>query len=325
MATIKDVAERAGVTVTTVSRMLNDRVQVSQRTRDKINRAMKELDYQPNELARSLSKKNSHMIGLIVSSANNYFFSKVINDIEQFTALYGYKLLLCISNNESKKEIEYFNMLKAHKVAGVILASHTQNLEKYLNFSAPIITFHRTLSPQIPSVCSDNYSGGVLAARHLIERGCKNPVFFMDALRTGMHANLRYDGFADTYRQHNGVTPLIYSAPPECFITMKYEDSIKDFFHQHRDVDCIFCSNDIIAVQILRYCALNGIKVPGQLKVIGYDDTDIASFYTPALTTIRQPISDNCRFAVESIIHYKEKSIPVNTIFPVKLIQREST
>lgn len=324
MATIKDVAQRAGVTVTTVSRMLNNRVQVSQKTRDKINQAMKELDYQPNELARSLSKQNSHMIGLIVSSANNYFFCKVINDIEQYAAAHGHKLLLCISNNEAKKEIEYFNMLKAHKVAGVILASHTQNLEGYLNFSAPIITFHRTLSPQIPSVCSDNYNGGVLAANHLIEKGCKKPVFFMDALRTGMHANLRYDGFADTYKKH-GITPPIYAADAECFITMKYADSIERFFDHHPDADCIFCSNDIIAVQILRYCAQKGIAVPKQLKVIGYDDTDIASFYTPSLTTIRQPISDNCRFAVESIIHYKEKSIPINTIFPVKLIPREST
>ncbi len=324
MATLKDVAERAGVTVTTVSRMLNNRVQVSQKTRDKINKAMKELDYQPNELARSLSKKSSHMIGLIVASANNYFFCKVINCIERYSAMYGYKLLLCISNHETEKEIDYFNMLKAHKVAGVILASHTQDLEKYLNFSAPIITFDRTLSPHIPSVCSDNYNGGVLAAKHLIEKGCKRPAYFMDALRTGMHANLRYDGFADTFKEL-GIEPVLHSAPSECFITMKYMESIEDFFHHHPDVDSIFASNDIIAAQILRFCAKNAIAVPERIKVIGYDDTDLADFYTPALTTISQPIDDNCRFAVESIINYKEKSIPVNTIFPVKLIQREST
>ncbi|MEN6595309.1 MAG: LacI family DNA-binding transcriptional regulator [Clostridiaceae bacterium] len=324
MATLKDVAERAGVTVTTVSRMLNNRVQISPKTRDKINRAIKELDYQPNELARSLSKKSSQMIGLIIATANNYFFCKVINSIERYTAMYGYKLLLCISNHETEKEVEYFSMLKAHKVAGVILASHTQNLEKYLNFTAPIIAFDRTLSPHIPSVCSDNFNGGVLAANHLLEKHCKRPAYFRDTQKTGMHASFRYDGFAETFRGH-GIEPIIYSAPPECFISMRYEDSIRAFFRDHPEIDSVFTSNDIIAMQILRYCAQNGISVPGQLKVIGYDDTDLSSFCYPALTTISQPVDDNCRFAVESIVNFKEKSIPISTVFPVRLIQREST
>ncbi len=324
MATIKDVAERAGVTVTTVSRMLNNRVQISPKTREKINQAMKELDYQPNELARSLSKQNSNMIGLIVATANNYFFSKVINSIEHYSAAYGYKLLLCISNHEPEKEIEYFNMLKAHKVAGVILASHTQNLEKYLTFNAPIITFDRTLSPQIPSVCSDNYNGGVLAAKHFIQKGCKTPAYVMDARKAGMHANFRYDGFTDTFEKH-GIKPIVYVAPPECLISMQYEHYIDDFFKQYPAVDSVFTSNDIIAAHILRHCNKHAIAVPGRLKVIGYDDIDLARFCSPSLTTIRQPVDDNCRFAVESIVHYKERNIPVNTIFPVQLIQREST
>ena len=324
MATLKDVAERAGVTVTTVSRMLNNRVKISPKTLEKINRAIKELDYQPNELARSLSKKNSQMIGLIIATANNYFFCKVINIIERYTAMYGYKLLLCISNHEKEKEIEYFSMLKAHKVAGVILASHTQDLDQYLNFSAPIIAFDRTLSPHIPSVCSDNYNGGVLAAKHFLEKRCRRPAYFRDMPKTGMHASLRYDGFAETFRTQ-GIEPVIFSAPPECFISMKYEESIIAFFRENPDLDAVFTSNDIIAVQILRYCAQNSIAVPDQLKVIGYDNTDLSSFCYPALTTISQPIEDNCRFAVESIVNYKDKNIPISTVYPVKLVQREST
>jgi len=324
MAVLKDVPVRAGVTVTTVSRMLNNRVKISAKTSEKINQAIKELDYQPNELARSLSKKNSQMIGLIIATANNYFYCKVINIVEHYTAMYGYKLLLCISNHEKEKEIEYFNMLKAHKVAGVILASHTQNLEKYLNFSAPIITFDRTLSPHIPSVCSDNYNGGVLAAKHLIEKNCKRPAFFRDMPKSGMHASLRYDGFADTFREQ-GIEPVIYSAHPDCLISMQYGEYIKAFFREHPNVDAVFASNDIIALQIVRYCAQNSIAVPEQIKVIGYDNTDLSSFCYPALTTISQPIEDNCRFAVESIINFKERTIPISTVFPVKLIQREST
>ena len=103
MATLKDVAQRAGVTVTTVSRMLNDRARVSEKTRLRIRTAMEELDYHPNELARSLAKKISHFIGLIVPSADNFFFSCVIASVERYASAGGYKLLLCVSNHEIQK------------------------------------------------------------------------------------------------------------------------------------------------------------------------------------------------------------------------------
>lgn len=326
MSTLKDVAERAGVTVTTVSRMLNNRAQVSKKTREKINQAFKELDYQPNELARSLSKKTSSFIGLIISSAQNYFYCKVIDYVERYSAQYGYKLLLCVSNHEPEKELDYFNMLKAHKVAGVILGSHTQNLDlnERPSFEAPIITFDRMISTSIPAVGSDNYHGGVLAARHLLAKGCKRPAFFTVSPVEGFMANMRYNGFSEIWLQ-NGITPINYEAPQERMISMRYEDAIEDFFKKHPDVDSIFASNDIAAVEVLRFCLKHGISVPQQVKVIGYDDIELAGIYTPALTTIRQPVEDICRFTVESIVNYKEKSIPVSTIFPVQLIEREST
>ena len=160
MATLKDVAQRAGVTVTTVSRMLNDRPRVSEKTRLRIQNAMEELDYHPNELARSLAKKNSHFIGLIVPSADNFFFSCVIASVERYASASGYKLLLCVSNHEIQKEKEFFSMLLGNKVAGIILASHTQNLEEFADVDAPVITIDRTVSPRIPSACADNYYGG---------------------------------------------------------------------------------------------------------------------------------------------------------------------
>jgi LacI family sucrose operon transcriptional repressor len=324
MPTLDDVAERAGVSVTTISRMLNNRVPVSRETREAIIKAMEELDYRPNELARSLFKKNSQMIGLIIASANNYFYCKIIDRVEHYVSSYGYKLLLCLSNNDKQNEIAYFDMLKANQVAGVILASNTQDLERYVSFKAPLITFDRMLSPHIPAVSSDNYSGGVLAAKHLLEKGCKHPAYIMDTRRMGMHANYRYDGFADTFKK-NGIETIVHAVPLECFISLSYVDAISEFFQLYPESDCIFTSNDIIASQVLRYCALHEISVPDQLKVIGYDDIDMASFVTPSLTTIHQPVEDLCRFAVESIINFKERNIPSLTLFPVSLIKREST
>lgn len=325
MATLKEVADRAGVTITTVSRMLNKPEKVSKKTSDRIRRAMKELHYKPNEIAQSLSKRTSNMIGLIVPSARNYFFCKIIDSIEHYTAMNGYKLLLCASNHEREKEIEYFDMLKANKVAGVIIASRTQDIGESVRMDAPIISIDRMISPVIPSVCSDNFTGGCLAARHLIEKGCrKNAYFSGSPALLGMDANKRLQGFESVLREH-AMRPVVLELSEDRFVSMKYEDVIAAFFEEHSDVDGIFTSNDIIAAEIIRYCRQNGIDVPGKVKIIGYDDIDLAGLYTPSITTIRQPIDDICRFAVESIAGYKDRAIPIATTFPVRLIEREST
>lgn len=326
MVTLKDVAEKAGVTVTTVSRMLNNRGYVSEKTRSKINQVMEELNYQPNELARSLSLKRSNFIGLIVPSASNLFFCKVIDRVEHYVSENGYKLLLCSSNHEIKKELDYFGMLKANKVAGVILASRTQNIDSVLKFDAPVITIDRVVSSRIPSICSDNYNGGVLAAEHLIDCGCRKLAFISCSLSIDMDGNKRYLGFRDTCQRGRVQHVLIDAATEREFVSMHYEQVIEELFEKHPDVEGIATSNDIIASQLLQYCARNGIKVPQQVKVVGYDDIQIASLCTPSLTTVRQAVDDICRCAVESILAKSEnKAIPINTVFPVELVEREST
>lgn len=334
MATLKDVAERAGVTVTTVSRMLNNRVRVSEKTRCRILDAMKDLDYQPNELAQSLTKKRSNFIGLIVPSARNFFFAQVIEHTERFAVAKGFKLLLCVSNLEMDKELEYFGMLRANKVAGVILASHTQELQDHLNFEAPIVTIDRTISPLIPSLCPDNYHGGELAAAHLLGSGCKKLAYFSGSSGLDMDANKRYLGFRDFCQKKRAACPLFVDACEESFISMDYETLIRDLFASHPDTDGIFTSNDIIAAQLVQYLSARGKRIPEDIRIIGYDDTDLASLCTPPLTTIHQPIEDICRTAVDYIYsssHHtqmEEPTFPEGTprtiVFPVTLIKRGS-
>ena len=325
MATLKEVAEKAGVTVTTVSRMLNKPDKVHPSTIKRIQQAMRELDYQPNEIARSLSKKTSNMIGLIVPSARNAFFAKVIDSMEHYTTACGYKLLLCVSNHERKKEIEYFSMLRANKVAGVIIASHTQDIAESVSFDAPIISIDRIISPSISAVCSDNYSGGQLAAELLIRKGCRRIAYFSGGVTLkGLSASLRQQGFEQVLRRH-GIEPIIQTHLEDRFISMKYQDIIATFWEIHPDIDGAFCSNDILAAELIRFATKNGIAVPDQLRVIGYDDIDLAELYTPSITTIRQSVEDISRFAVESIVHFNDRPLPSQTIFPVHLIEREST
>lgn len=325
MSTLKDVAEKSGVTVTTVSRMLNGRGYVSDKTKKKIKQAMKELNYQPNELARALSLKRSSFIGLIVPSASNMFFCKVIDSVEHFVSMNGYKLLLCTSNHEVKKEIEYFDMLSASKVAGVILASHTQNIDKNIAIDAPVISIDRIISSGIPSICSDNYQGGVLAARHLISKGCKKLAHISGSAYLDMDANKRYFGFKEICDKA-AVQHVVIDAAEDQFYSMHYESIINSLIDNNPDVDGIFTSNDIIAAQVINICIKRGIKIPHQMKIVGYDDIDLCTLCSPAITTIRQPVDDICQYAVENIISKNEnKVIPSNTVFPVSLIERETT
>ncbi|HPJ02452.1 MAG TPA: LacI family DNA-binding transcriptional regulator [Candidatus Limiplasma sp.] len=325
MATLKEVADLAGVTVTTVSRMLNKPDMVNPATIKRIRQAMSDLDYRPNELARSLSKKTSNFIGLIVPSARNAFFAKVIERMERHITCSGYKLLLCVSNHERKKELEYFSMLKAHKVAGVIIASHTQDLAESISFDAPILSIDRVISPQISAVCSDNLNGGRMAAELLIRKGCKHIAYFSGgAMLHGMNASLRQQGFEQAVREH-GMEPIVQLNREDRFISMKYEDLITAFFDTHPTIDGAVCSNDILAAEIIRFAKRRGISVPEKLKVVGYDDIDLAALYSPSITSVHQPVNDICRFAVESIIQFGKRPLPSSTIFPVRLVEREST
>ena len=326
MATLKDVASLAGVTVTTVSRMMNGRCNVSPATRAKIEDAMKTLGYHPNELARGLAKKSSNIIGLIVPSAQNYFFSNVIEHVEAYASAHGCKLLLCVSNLDAQKEKEYFNMLLANKVMGVILASHTQNIDDFIHIDAPLIVIERSPAPHVPCALMDNYNGGYLAGKHLIEKGCKKILYFSGHFTIDADPHKRLIGLRDACKEFGVAAPMQFDASWGQFISMNYDASVEQIFRRFPDVDGILASNDIMAASIVRYCNRRGICVPEQLKVVGYDDTSFAVHCTPQLTSIHQPIDELCCFAVKSIIRAAEgQMIPISATFPVRLVERETT
>ena len=325
MATIKDVAKLSGVTVTTVSRMLNNRSYVSDKTKKKIRQAMKELNYTPNEIARSLITKKSTLIGLIVPSARHPFFSIIIDYVEHYCSKHNYKLLLCNSNREIEKETEYFDMLNGNKVAGVIIASHTQNLSSNIVVDSFVISIDRVIAPHIPSVCSENYQGGILAAEHLISKGCKKLAHISGSSYLDMDANKRYFGFKEVC-EREGIPHVVIDASEEQFLSMHYEQMISNLIDDNPGLDGIFTSNDILAAQVIQACYNKGIKIPDEMKVVGYDDIDLCTLCTPKITTIQQSIDNICQYAVESIIAKSEgESVPISVTFPVQLIERETT
>ncbi|MGJ7044822.1 LacI family DNA-binding transcriptional regulator [Thermoanaerobacterium thermosulfurigenes] len=324
MATIKDVAEKAGVTVTTVSRVLNNRGYISEKTRKKVYEAMKELNYQPNELARSLYRRKSYLIGLLIPSVSHPFFAELTNYIEYYAYQNDYKILLCNSLQDVEKEKGYIDMLKRHQVDGIIIGSHTLKTEQYLNVNLPIVAIDRYFSEKIPYVASDNYNGGVLATRLLIQKGCRKIAHISGPLVLNTPANNRYKAFMDVVKEHN-IENVVVETKLNVFDTDEYKKLIIKLFTDHPDIDGVFASSDLIAATIINAAREIGKEVPKDLKIVGYDDISIAKTIVPPLTTIRQPIEEMAKKTIEIILDQIDgKEVNIENVLPITLVERES-
>ncbi|MFD1956531.1 LacI family DNA-binding transcriptional regulator [Paenibacillus thailandensis] len=324
MSTINDVAERAGVSVTTVSRVLNNRGYISEKTRQNVYRAMQELQYQPNEIARSLLRKQSNLIGLIVPEISHPFFAEFANAVEFHAYQYGCKLLLCNSHRDPDKEREYIEMMRRHRVDGIIMGSHTLEIEDYRNLNNPIVTLDRRIDG-IPFVASDNERGGERAARLLIAKGCRKLAHICGNLRLDMLANRRTYAFERT-AQESGVWFTTLQTDMNVFDQSEYDRIIAELFEHHPDIDGVFATSDIIAAFVLKWCRKLGKQVPGDIRIVGYDDVRMASWASPGITTIRQPIAEMGRTAVELIRKQMDgEPYEMENVFPIELVERETT
>ena len=323
MATIKDVAEVAGVTVTTVSRVLNNRGYISEKTRKKVYDAMKQLNYSPNEMARSLLRKKSNLIGLIIPTVAHPFFSELTNYIEYYAYKLGYKILLCNSYQDSVKEKEYIMMLKSNQVDGIIMASHTLEIDEYLNLNLPIVAIDRAFSKSIPFITSDNYSGGVLATNLLIDNGCKKLAHISGSLDLETPANNRYKAFLDVVTKRN-VENIILET--QLGILENYEKIVYKLFEEHPDIDGIFASSDMIGISVIKVAKELGKEIPKDLKIVGYDDITFSSLVSPSLTTIKQPIEQMGELVIQILIdQMEEKEVSLENVLPITLVERETT
>mgnify|MGYP001306984081 CR=1 FL=1 len=325
MATIKDVAEKVGVSVTTVSRVLNNRGYLSEDLKRRVHEAMKELNYQPNELARSLFRKKSNIIGLIIPDISHPFFGEFARYVEEYAYRNRYKILLCNSQLDSKKELDYISMLKASRVDGIIMGSHTLDTGEFTKINLPLVTLDRQLSESIPYVSADHYKGGMLAAKLLIRKGCRKIAHISGNLKLHLLAKSRYDGFMDTVTKA-GVSHVVVETDLNGFKYQEYGQIVADLFRDHPDVDGVFASSDVIAAQVLKECRRIGKNVPQDVKVIGFDGIKFGEFFTPELSTIQQPIKDIAKTAVKLLIdQINGEPVQRENILPVRLLEKETT
>lgn len=296
-ARLVDVAKRAGVSVATVSRVLNDRGYLSQETRARVQAAIDELDYRPNQVARSLLSRRTGTVGLIVPSVALPFFGEVAVGVENALAAVGFRMLLCDSWGRAERELEHLELLLANRVDGIISGAHNDQLPQYHSLRQPVVTIDRELAPHIPNVRAQNESGGELATAELLRSGCRRPAL----LTSRSHErNLRERGYR-TALAAAGIEPRVLTAEfntPEPKRTAQVHAALS----AAGDIDGVFATDDLLAARALEWAHLTGREVPADLRVIGFDGTAAIRLALPGLTTIAQPIPEICTTAVSLLV-----------------------
>ncbi|WP_317956306.1 LacI family DNA-binding transcriptional regulator [Paenibacillus chitinolyticus] len=324
MATIRDVSKLAGVSVATVSRVINQKGYVHEDTLQRVHKAIKLLNYVPNDVARSLSKKSTKTIALFVPDITNPFFNELALAVEKVTQLYGYTTILCNTNESAKIERQYIQNLKQKYIDGFIMATNTLTEEEIDQLDIPMVAVDRSSSPVVPTVTSKNRDGAHLAVQALLQQGC-NKIAHIRGPKGLWIAEERCQGYLDLVENMPWFTPKLIANGN--FQLKEAAEAVKKLFKEHPDIDGIFAGNDLMAIGTLRALQEHGIRVPDQVQIIGYDGISLAEMVYPELSTVSQSIYEMgmlaARILIKKIeqIHLDEE----NHQLEVKLVQRGTT
>lgn len=328
MATIRDVAKLAGVSTATISRVLNKNGYVSVETEQKVHRAIQQLQFEPNSIARSLSNKKTHTIGLILPNISNPFFPELARAVEDVASQRGYAVILCNSYDQFDKEKSYIEILKKKYIDGIIVASQTlvkDDINTMKKNNIPLVVMDRAPTNDDCSVVrAKNFEGAGLAIKHLLDKGCKKiaHIYGPQDLSTAKDRLLGYE---------NAVRSLPWYSPslmvPGNFQIDGGMNATKVIMERHLDVDGIFSGNDLMAIGALKALRELGIDVPKQVAVCGFDGIGLTEIIEPELTTVAQPIYEMGKLAATILIEKIEGTLKEHLTYDldVSLIERSST
>lgn len=297
MATMKDVAQRAGVGVGTVSRVINHVPGVKESTLIKVNQAIKELNYIPDEYARGLKTKSSRAIALILPSVWHPFFSEFAYYVEKRLGKENYKLLLCNSNDNPTEEAKYIKMLKQNKIDAIIAITYS-DIEQYIYSNIPFVSLDRYFDKKVSYVTSDNYEGGKLAARKLLEHGARSLAYVGSYSKYPNGTMLRRAGFRD-YLENIGIDykEIFLQEPVNDFTPY-----ILEMLKVHPKIDGIFCHTDSLLLKLRKILNQYGYRVPEDIQLIGFDGMNLSSDLPLGISTIAQPVEQLANGAVDLVL-----------------------
>ena len=324
---IKDIAKLTGVSTATVSRVINDSGRFSEETRQKVMDTINKLGYRSNVVAKSLRTRKTLSIGVIVPDITNEFFSKIVLGIESYCFPKGYSVYICYTGENEEKENLYIADLEAKGVDGLIYLSEVGGQQYQISKRRiPTVCIDREpLKKDIPVITSDNYNGGFIATEELIRCGCKNIVLLRD-YRVLSTMEQRTQGYMYALSQYDIPVdvnmilkmPIDFNSAKEC---------VEKLIASKTKFDGIFATTDWLAIGALSALKKHRIKVPQEVRLVGFDNTSITEFISPSITTIDQDkfkMGDTAANILLDMINDHSKKHE-NIIIPVELIKRETT
>ncbi|EIT88608.1 LacI family transcriptional regulator [Parascardovia denticolens IPLA 20019] len=318
MPTLDDVARVAGVSKNTVSRCLNDRGYISEVTRDKIQNAIELLHYRPNQVARSLATSKTNTIGLVIPDVSQPFFAEITSYLEDELAKEDYRMILCDTMISSDKEKQYLSLLSANKVDGIIVGSHSIDID-YSQITEPVIALDRDLSPAIPTISADHEQGGRLAAWEFIKRGCTCVAQVEGFSQVRTPSEKRHLVFRDEMRKQ-GIEVVTYELGLNQFAFDSYASTAQEILDDNHRYDGFFAS-DLVALAVQKEAQKRGMIIPRDLFIFGYDGTPLHKIPWPGLPTIKQPFKEIAQLTVKVLLDRINGIEPTkkNYILPVSV------
>ena len=331
-ATLKSIADRVGVSVTTVSRVLNNqsaRYRISKETEETIRQVAKELHYTPNQLARGLRLKQTHTIGLVIPDVSNPFFASIAHCVEIEARKAGYSIMFCDSQEDTQVEIDSLRLLQNRKVDGIIICpvgKDAKYLERLHNNGMPLVVVDRYF-PELkcPYVVSDNYNGAVEAINYLIENGHQTIACIQGIPHTSVN-NDRIRGYKHAHEIHNIPLDDSLIAGDDFGETSGYI-AAKLLLHRISRPTAIFAVSNLISLGALRAISEEGLNIPEDISIISFDDQPYSKYLSTPMTTVTQQKTEMGHIAfkllleqIESNTHFDNKGV----ILPTKLIIRNS-
>lgn len=325
MAGIKDVAREAGVSPTTVSRYLNNHLELPASTKSRIDAAIKRMDYRPNLLAKRLSTGKSEIIGVVAPEIANPFFTNLVAAIEDEAEQHGYSVLLSSTRGMRAREIEQIGRLEDRHVDGLILMTNQPDdgtLAAFIEKHANIVLLDEDVPGFLgPKIFVENTEGAYLATRYLIEAGHKSIAHIGGP-----------PGLMSTVERHKGFVRAMEDAGlrPSHVLLGSYTSAfgasaMSEILARTERPSAVFAGSDFVAVGVIQCICGHGLLVPDDISLVGFDDMPFADLLAPPLTTIRQPVQELGRKAFQALFAVlNDQLIPELERLPVKLVERRS-
>lgn len=329
--TIKDVAKMAGVSISTVSRVINNSKPVSRDIRERVTEVIEATNYVPNPVARSLVLKKSNFIGVIVPDISNYKIGDILNGIEEIGKMYDYDILLCNSYGELEEEIKYINLLINKQVAGILFVSWNlkqEAVDRIAKSTIPSVYISKNAKEyDVFSVGIDHERAGYDVGKYLIEKNNKDIMLISPENTSQTINSFIIDGVRQAFKESGRKfeeNKIEYIKAD----TISAYEFVAEYIKEGKNLpDAIFATNDDMAAGVINALCDNGIEVPKRVSVVGYDNTRIANIVRPALTTVDQPLYDIGAISIRILIkkvegfEMKEKNITL----PHNIIERQSS